>query len=65
LKSWRTSAVGLVTGLTALAVNYGVDISPGTQSKLTELIVAAGVVLLGFFGKDGNVSGTKENDGND
>lgn len=61
LKSWRTTAVGLVTGLATLLVNYGVEISPDAQQKLTEVIIGLGVMLLGFFGKDGNVSGTKEN----
>lgn len=60
LKSWRTTAVGLVTGLATLLVNYGVEISPEAQQKLTEVIVGLGVMLLGIFGKDGNVSGTKE-----
>lgn len=61
LKSWRTTAVGLVTGIAALLVNYGIELTPEAQQKATELIVALGVTLLGIFGKDGNVSGTKEN----
>jgi len=60
LKSWRTTAVGIVTGLATLLVNYGIEISPDAQQKLTEVIIGLGVTLLGVFGKDGNVSGTKE-----
>lgn len=57
LRNWKTSAAGLVTGFATLLVNYGIDLSPAAQAKLTELIMAAGITLIGFFSKDGNVSG--------
>ena len=57
ITSWKTTVTGFVSGLAVIVANYGVTVSPEAQTKLSTLIVAAGLALIGFFSKDANKSG--------
>lgn len=50
--NWKTTAVGLVTGLTAILNDLGLLVSPELQSRLSSWLIAAVAVLLGLTAKD-------------
>lgn len=58
ITSWKTTVTGLVSGFSAIFAQYGVDISPAGQTRFSTWIMAAGLILIGFFSKDANKTGT-------
>lgn len=54
IANWKTTAAGAVTSLALLLTQYGIDLSPETQAKVTGWLVAAGLALIGLFAKDGD-----------
>lgn len=61
MKSWKTTIAGLLTGvpvaIDALVQAYNAGTFTGKTG--TQLLVAMGIVLLGLYSKDHNVTGTK------
>ena len=50
--NWKTTAVGLVTGLTAILNDLGLIVSPELQGRLSAWLIAAVAILLGLTAKD-------------
>lgn len=50
--NWKTFSVGLVGAVTVFLVQFGIDLSPELQAKLSGWIFAAGLFFLGLFAKD-------------
>lgn len=49
MKNWQTSAGAFVVLLTPFLTKIGIDITP----EIKEAILTVGIVLIGFFAKDG------------
>ena len=58
LKSWRTTALGVLTFLGALGfqLKYMWDDDPSTLVDWNAVIAAAGVMLVGFTARDNQVT---------
>lgn len=54
VENWKTTAAGIVTSAVVFLNDLGVIVSPELQTKVTAWVVAAGLLLIGVFAKDGN-----------
>lgn len=54
MKNWKTTIAGLIIGAVQLLQTFGVISS---SSKLLAALGPIGVVILGYFAKDKNVTG--------
>lgn len=45
---WKTTVTGIVVGVTTILAHFGVII----PESVTGIIIAIGIVLLGYFAKD-------------
>jgi hypothetical protein len=58
MKSWKTTAAGIVAGLAVILtqVAYLLDADPETVFSLEAVIAALGVMGIGWFARDNNVT---------
>ena len=56
--NWKTTVTGFVAALATFLANYGIDLSAAAQSRLNGWIMAAGMLLIGIFAKDGDKNNT-------
>lgn len=56
--SWKTTAFGILSalGIIATQVSYLLDADPATVFSLEAVFAALGVIGIGFFARDNNVS---------
>lgn len=52
--NWKTTVSGIVLGIASVLKAFGVDIPQG----ILDGIIAVAAIVLGFFAKDKNVTGT-------
>lgn len=59
--SWKTTAAGIASGIAIIAtqVSYLLDADPETVFSLEAVFAALGVIGIGFFARDNNVSSEK------
>jgi TRAP-type C4-dicarboxylate transport system permease large subunit len=53
-KSWKTTLTALISGGVWLAGQYGIVITP----EQSNAVLVVGLLIIGFFAKDSDVSGT-------
>lgn len=53
--NWKTTVAGLVLGAAGILKGYGIVVDDSTLNWVIAHIVPVGVILLGFFAKDGKV----------
>jgi len=58
MKSWKTTTAGIVAGLAVILtqVAYLLDADPETVFSLEAVIAALGVMGIGWFARDNNVT---------
>lgn len=59
--SWKTTAAGIVSGIAIIAtqVSYLLDADPATVFSIEAVFAALGMIGIGFFARDNNVSSEK------
>lgn len=63
LDHWQTTVTGAVGALAVFLLPYGVTLNQAAQTRITGLILAGTLALLGLFSKDANKSGTGSGQG--
>jgi hypothetical protein len=61
VENWKTTAAGIVTSAVVFLNDLGLVVSPELQTKVTAWVVAAGLLLIGIFAKDGDTPPTTPN----
>ena len=56
--SWKTTSAGVLAGIAIIAtqVSYVLDADPATVFSLEAVFGALGMIGIGFFARDNNVS---------
>ncbi len=54
VENWKTTATGIVASVAIALNDLGLIVSPELQGRLTAWLIAAGLLILGIFGKDGD-----------
>lgn len=59
--SWKTTAAGIVSGIAIILtqVSYLLDANPDTVFSIEACFAALGVIGIGFFARDNDVSSEK------
>ena len=59
--SWKTTAAGVAAGVGIIAaqVSYLLDADPATVFSIEAVFAALGMIGIGFFARDNNVSSEK------
>lgn len=59
--SWKTTAAGIVSGIAIILtqVSYLLDANPETVFSIEAVFAALGVIGIGFFARDNDVSSEK------
>lgn len=59
--SWKTTAAGIVSGIAIILtqVSYLLDANPDTVFSIEACFAALGVIGIGFFARDNNVTSEK------
>lgn len=54
VENWKTTATGLVAAVAVILNDLGLMVSPELQGRVTAWLIAAGLLILGIFAKDGD-----------
>ena len=54
VENWKTTATGVIAAVAVTLNEWGLMVSPELQGKATAWLIAAGMLLLGIFSKDGD-----------
>lgn len=56
--SWKTTSAGVLAGIAIIAtqVSYLLDADPATVFSIEAVFAALGMIGIGFFARDNNVS---------
>lgn len=57
-ENWKTTATGIVASVAIALNDLGLIVSPELQGKATAWLIAAGLLILGIFSKDGDTPPT-------